>query len=159
MAQLMAEPHPPSDYLPVVAGTPLLVQTVPLAGLAAVDTSMQAPVAQAQVAPVTVVLTALMALPPVQVVAMEARGREQQRENSARKTENCTPEVELEQAIRVAYPPLAVQAAVVIWEAMALPIQAEVLAMRLMARTTEALASWSFAMQGGLHNGKINGTY
>lgn len=158
LVQLMAEPHPPSDYLPVVAGPPL-VQLVPLAGLAAVDMSMQAPVAQAQVAPVTVALTALMALPLAQVVAMEARGREQQRENSARKTENCTPEVELEQAIRVAYPPLAVQAAVVIWEAMELPIQAAVLVMRLMARTTEVLALRSFAIRGGRHNGKEYDTY
>ena len=156
----MAEPHPPSDYLPVVAGTPLLIQTVPLAGLAAADMSMQMQVAQAQVVPVTVALTALMALPLAQVVvAMEARGREQQRENSARKTENCTPEVELEQAIRVAYPPLAAQAAVVTWEAMELPIQAAALVMRLMARTTEVLALRSFAIRGGRHNGKINGTY
>ena len=158
MVRLMAEPHLPSDYLPVVAGTPL-VQVVPLAGLAAADMSMQMPVAQVQVVPVTVVLTALMALPLAQVVAMEARGREQQRENSARKTENCTPEVELEQAIKVAYPPSAAQAAVVIWEVMELQIQAAVLVMRLAARTTEAPASASSAMQGGLHNGKINGTY
>lgn len=118
-----------------------------------------ASVAQAQVAPVTVALTALMALPLAQVVAMEARGREQQRENSARKTENRTPEVELEQAIKVAYPPLAVQAAVVIWEAMELPIQAAVLVMRLMARTTEVLALRSFAIRGGRHNGKEYDTY
>ena len=108
---------------------------------------------------VTVVLTALMALPLAQVVAMEARGREQQRENSARKTENRTPEVELEQAIKVAYPPSAAQAAVVIWEVMELQIQAAVLVMRLAARTTEAPASLSFVIHGGLHNGKINGTY
>ena len=158
MVQLMAEPHPPLDYPPVVVSLPL-VQPVPLAGLAAADMSMQMPVAQVQVVPVTVVLTALTALPLAQVVAMEARGREQQRENSARKTENRTPEVELEQAIKVAYPPSAAQAAVVIWEVMELPIQAAVLVMRLAARTTEAPASASSAMQGGLHNGKINGTY
>ena len=154
----MAEPHPPSDYLPVVAGLPL-VRLVPLAGLAAADMSMQMPVAQVQVVPVTVVLTALMALPPVQVVAMEARGREQQRENSARKTENCTPEVELGQAIKVAYPPSVAQAAVVTWEAMELPIQAAALVMRLMAHTTEVLALRSFAIRGGRHNGKEYDTY